>query len=462
FDLIDPQRYNPSSYVFRSFYHHYGHQHADGGVSPHLRISEIKNVDSHTDMERWGFTQQGPTAMVFLPADYRVGAEVLMGSLFTNFGILNNPDADGVPQGYKLQSGETLRMTTGKPTGLTCVNQLASLNGERLRRFATYDVRSPLATQYHEQSAEALDAARQSRAIGDRHGEAGHLQRAWIFESQAYRDTLKLLLDVVATTVLYFVLLIPFSFLIERLMFPQRTALRTVLVATIVFAVFAALLYMFHPGFKLAHNVVVTTTAFVIVVMTIPALIMLLLRGVAMLRAIGSKQIITQQSEAESAGVVIAALSLAVSNMRRRRLRTGLTLLTITTLVMALVLLTTSAAFDFRILEPSGTGLASFQGLQIYNARDRRQALLPEMVEMYEGVLADKAGILRRGPVSAFNPVSPVLRGELVGAGVRHGRASVSACRRRISSTVGQIDKHTSQTTMATHQRKDVIRFPRL
>jgi len=209
----------------------------------------------------------------------------------------------------------------------------------------------------------------------------------------------------VATTVLYFVLLIPFSFLIERLVLPQRTVGRTAAVSVAVFALFAAVLYAFHPGFKLAHNVIVTTTAFVIVVMTVPALILLLFRGVAMLRAIGSRRVITQRSEAASAGVVMAALSLAVSNMRRRRLRTALTLVTITALVMALVLLTTSSAFDFKIPEPIQGDPGSFEGLQLFNAADCRQPLLTETVSLYEAVLGDEALVIRReGANYSYDP----------------------------------------------------------
>ncbi|HET6427516.1 MAG TPA: FtsX-like permease family protein [Phycisphaerae bacterium] len=430
FGLIDPQRYNPGTFVRGAHYHTYAPLHSDPGVAPYLRVSEVKNVDSHTDMERWGFTQYGPTAMVFLPATAISNAEVLLGGFFTNVAVLSDPDPDGLPRGYRVGAGETIRLSSADtPTSLQCIRELASLNAKRLREFSRYDVRSPLAEGYHAQSVGAsagapvhdrdssgrlriepsvVEQGVAAQAQGDLRKANAHFLRAWILESKAYRETLGLLLDVVATTVLYFVLLIPFSLLIERLVFPQRTVLRTALVAVAVFAVFAGLLYWFHPGFKLAHNIVVTTTAFVIVVMTIPALILLLMRGVAMLRAIGSKRVITQQSEAESAGVVMAALSLAVSNMRRRKLRTVLTLLTITALVMALVLLTTSSAFDFRILEPSDVSGASLQGIQIYNATDRRQPLLTEMVEVLEAAYGDQATLIRRESVNyGQNPSQP-------------------------------------------------------
>jgi hypothetical protein len=413
--LVDPQRYNPNAEVFGAWYQISGNNAVDRGMPPFLRVSGVKDVQSHTDLEHYGFTQYGRSAMVFLPSDPTGGAEILLGSYFNNFTVLNRRSGGsggpalplahgsaateackgraGPPDppssaGLRLAAGESVRFAgTNSLTLRACPEALAALDRQRMREFAVHDVASPVARRYADESSAALAAARSAQAGGRWKEAFGQYQRAWNTESEVYRRVISLLIDVVSTTVLYFVMLLPFSLLVERLLFPQRTVFRSALVCLAVFTTSAAVLYQFHPGFRLAHNVIVTTTAFTIVVMTIPALFLLLLRGVAMLQAIGSKAVITQQSEAESAGVVTAALSLAVSNMRRRRLRTSLTLGTITLLVVALVLLTTSAAFDFTLLEPSWGVEASFEGVQVYNARDHRQPLLKEMVEQYEGVL---------------------------------------------------------------------------
>ncbi|MFB3890897.1 MAG: FtsX-like permease family protein [Phycisphaerae bacterium] len=459
-DLTDPQRYDPRKETYGDWLFGYGtgNGYADMGVAPYLRVAAVKDTQSHTDLERWGFTQYGPTAMVFLPASGGGGnpepgtrnpehgtrntesgtrnaetgptrpssqpesqvpnsgfpvpssavgtpAEILLGSFFTNFAVLNNPDSRGEGRGYSVASGQTIRLSCPsgqdaddrwKTTPAICVEQLSRLDGERIRKFKEYDVSSPLANRYHAEAAAAVKEADAARGQGDQELCRAEDIRSWVLETQAYRNTMSLLVDVVSTTVLYFVLLIPFSFLMERLVLPQRTVARTAIVATSIFAIFAGLLYAFHPGFKLAHNVLVITITFIIVVMSLPALILLLVRGVAMLRAIGSKAVITQQSEAESAGMVMASLSLAVSNMRRRKLRTALTLATITMLVVALVLLTTSSAFDFKVLEPGGGARASFQGVQVYNSADRRYTLVNEMVDMYEALLKKDNLVIRR------------------------------------------------------------------
>lgn len=403
FDLVDPQRRSPDHWVYGQYLHayNYGAHHGDLAVPVFLGIAGVKDVDSHTDADRWGYAQYGPTAMVFLPSNTTFGLEVLLGAWHRNFAVLADRGEDGKPRGYSVEPGQVIRPARDHSPGpLTCVRQLERLNEDRLMRFSEHDVSSPLAKKNHSESVAAIREGEKAHNDKDWRKAFASYRRGWMLESKAYLSVMGLLLDVVSTTVLYFVLLIPFSFMVERLIFPQRTVLGAAVVSVLVFSVFALILYLFHPGFQLAHNVMVTVIAFVIVVMTIPALILLLVRGVAMLKAIGSKSVITQQSEAESAGVVMAALSLAVSNMRQRPLRTAMTLSTITALVMALVLLTTSAAFDFKILDPADTGQAGFEGIQVFNATDRRLALLTEGAELFEDLLRDEALVIPRETIN--------------------------------------------------------------
>jgi len=405
FGLIDPDRRRFNQDVADQWYMYWGDpgNDQDRGVDPHVRVSEVRNTATHTELSSWGYTQWRDTALVFLPpSDDKArgaesAAEILLGTPLAKFTVLTNVGEDGVGRGYTVRRAQTIRPgASGEPTELAYVRQLLRLNSRRLAEFAVYDVGSPLAYKYHTQTQDILERLDDDQDRMDWQRKLSAQMLAWNNESLAYRHVRRLLYDVVSTTVFYFVLLIPFSLLVERLLLPQRTILRTCLVAAMVFAVFVLLLYVFHPGFHLAANIVVTVVAFVIVVLTIPALILLTTRGVGMLRAIGSKALLTQRSEAERAGVVSAALSLCVSNMRRRRLRTTLTLTTITVLVTALVLLTTSSTFQFKLREPVEIDSSSFLGIQIYNTSDHNKGLKKEMVRLYEGLLRDEATVIRR------------------------------------------------------------------
>ncbi len=405
FSLIDPDRRRFNVDVVDQWYMYWGDpgNEQDRGVDPYVRVNEVRNIATHTELSSWGYTQWQGTALVFLPpsdkavATESTAAEILLGTPLAKFTALTNVGADGVAHGYRVRSGETIRFgEEGEADSLAYVKQLYRLDRRRLSEFEAYDVGSPLAHKYHRRTQEILTRLENEQAQAGWQRRLADDMFAWNNEAEAYSRVRRLLYDVVSTTVFYFVLLIPFALLVERLLLPQPTVLRTCLVAAVVFAVFVLLLYIFHPGFHLAANIVVTVVAFVIVVLTIPALILLGTRGVAMLRAIGSKALLTQRSEAERAGVISAALSLSVSNMRRRRLRTGLTLTTITVLVAALVLLTTSSTFQFKLREPVEINSSSFFGVQIYNASDHNKGLKKEMVDMYEGLLQDEATVIRR------------------------------------------------------------------
>ena len=407
YDLIDIERWWYNYEVFGQYYIMYAWpgNHEDRGLQPFVRVMEVKNADSHTDMRSWGYVQYGPTAMVFLPArtpadrgvNESLRAEILLGNQITKFTPLLNTGKDGVPRGYSVDQGQTIRVNAADELAAAAYSkQLHWFDSRRLEQFASQEVASPLANEYHAASKALLEKADADSRARDWPAAYAKYAWGWTGEVKAYQHTIRLLLDVVSTTVFYFTLLIPFSLLVERLVFPQTNAVKTALVAATVFLVFVGLLYLFHPGFKLANNILVTIIAFLIVVMTIPALILLLVRGVGMLKAMGSRAIMLQRSEAEKAGVFSASLSLSVSNMRRRKLRTSLTLSTITTLVVALVLLTTSTAFEFSLTEPQEFSSTSFRGIQLYNTADHRNALLPESVRAVEGLLADEALVLRR------------------------------------------------------------------
>ena len=87
--------------------------------------------------------------------------------------------------------------------------------------------------------------------------------------------------------------------------------------------------------------------------------------------------------------------------MRRRKLRTTLTLATITTLVVALVLLTTSTAFEFSLTEPQETVRDRASTASRSTTRPTAATpCCPRRSTRCEGQLADQALVLRRDYVN--------------------------------------------------------------
>ncbi len=115
YDLTDIERHAAASWVFGQFYISWSGDTEDRGIQPFVRVTAVKNADSHTDMRSWGCVQYGPTAMVFLPASKpsdvdALRAEILLGSRLGKFTPLLDTDKNGVSHGYAVSQGETIRV----------------------------------------------------------------------------------------------------------------------------------------------------------------------------------------------------------------------------------------------------------------------------------------------------------------------------------------------------------------
>ena len=358
---------------------------------PLLRVARVMVAGARTDAEAYSFAQWQDTAMVFLQPDR--AAEILAESPSKTVILNNSTEPTDQPPGYTVSWGEN------KPvyfTRLEFLSQLNHLNRFRLDSYERYGVRSYEAEKGHSISTAYLDIANEALLERDYRKAIAAASLGVESAARAYSSTLKLLWDVVSTTVFYFTLLIPFSFLTERLIVPQKTPSGTLTVSTVIFVIFVGLLWIFHPGFRLADNIWITIISFLIVILTLPALALILSRGVKMIKERGEQYYQTHSAEVERLGVLVAALSLAISNMRRRRLRTGLTLATITLLILALVLLTTSTSFQYTFNEPLRFIETDSEGVLVSNTHDRRRGLFREVYHLLEKLYSDEAIVVPR------------------------------------------------------------------
>jgi hypothetical protein len=123
---------------------------------------------------------------------------------------------------------------------------------------------------------------------------------------------------------------------------------------------------------------------------------MLVARGGAMLKKLAGSYALAHHARVERQGMILSALSLSVSNMRRRRLRTALTLGTIALLVMSLVLFTSATSFQRDFERPSSMGSPPYAGIQVFNTYYHTHALAREQVELLEEALAGTSTVVRR------------------------------------------------------------------
>lgn len=434
FSLVDRDRVNRSKPVENEYKRQGGMgMTQDDCEDPWLPVRNVREVGTHTEADSYAWIQFRDTAMVFLKPGLR--CEILAGTLEKKPALFNDDpklraeltaraEKEGLPLAHvlaeldadaKVRPGDVAPPAHGAPIDARLLpdpgylgfrvfegedrkllrttklggEQLARLTEKRLADYAHLNVKSPEANLFQARANLHREEAAELRREGKSSEAEAAGELFWSAEAMAYRGAFRLLLDVVSTTIFYFLLLVPFGYLVERLLFPQPTHLRTFGLAAFIFFAFTGLLYVFHPGFHLASNIFVTVVTFVIVIMTLPALFIIAQRGVAMALEPGAKFKRRHAAGAEKWGVLGAALSLAVNNMRRRRLRTSLTLATITILVTSLVLLTSTAADTSFYREAQLLPKARYRGVQVMNAGDHtkgmNEATVDLIVRRFEG-----------------------------------------------------------------------------
>jgi hypothetical protein len=132
--------------------------------------------------------------------------------------------------------------------------------------------------------------------------------------------------------IFYFALLLPFSFFCERLFVGAADVRRQVLGAAGFFVGIFLIMRVIHPAFKLSSSPYIIFLAFVIFAIGGIALAMVLgrfTRGVAQQKRAASG---VHEADIGRLSATAAAISLGISNLRKRKLRTSLTVVTLTLL----------------------------------------------------------------------------------------------------------------------------------
>ncbi|MCS7119613.1 MAG: M28 family peptidase [Candidatus Bathyarchaeota archaeon] len=133
--------------------------------------------------------------------------------------------------------------------------------------------------------------------------------------------------------------LVPFAYLTERLILKSSGSKRiasTILILVLIFCI----IYTVNPTFKLSGNPVLMVIAFSTVILSIPILFIILSKVVAFLNEIRIKVFGRHEIQVGRVELAIAAIQLGIENMRKRKGRTALVLVSIALTISALVAMT--------------------------------------------------------------------------------------------------------------------------
>ncbi|MEM3957102.1 MAG: FtsX-like permease family protein [Thermoproteota archaeon] len=307
-----------------------------------------------------GDPTSGYEAIVFVPPNSKI--KIVFMTEQTALGILSN-NGEGIEVSEKY-----LNII---PTPLHFSRDLINLVEARIGGLSEAQLtgggRGAYINELYAQSLKELESAYELKRANKYGDYYLALLKSWYYIQIAYSETKNILMDSSVTAVFFFILIVPFSFLIERLVFSTKGNKR-VLAIILIFAVLMIMLFLIHPGFRVTPFSMVSALGFICSSLIALILIFMSNEIAGILREIRRKLIGVSFIQADTLGSVLVSFSLAVENMRKRKFRTLLVIssLAIITFASASFISISPIQITMRLpVEPSGTFQVRYQGVLI-------------------------------------------------------------------------------------------------
>lgn len=211
---------------------------------------------------------------------------------------------------------------------------LWSLNESRLDLLRSRGITNQSLEELHGRAQdlmaplEAYDSLDQEQAA---HGMALAIQH------RSYGPIRAMLDDLVKAVLVLLALSVPFAFSLERLLIGSTKIYKQIGWFVGFFLATFLLLFVSHPAFAISQTPVIIFLGFTIIVLAALVIVIIMQRFQTELRVLQGLETTVHAADVSRLGTILAAMSMGVSSMRRRPLRTALTALTIILLTFTIL-----------------------------------------------------------------------------------------------------------------------------
>ena len=343
-------------------------------------------------------------AVVFAKPGTRVKVFMSTGLLGIKYLLTHAPEewVDHPPEVGKVDEGMLKRaMGKGYPIEETVLFEPAYkaakdmwvLDDVRMKQLARYGVKNEKLEKLHAEAREALRSARDHLKHRRYRAFMSEARRAWGLEARGYPDVKGTANDTVRGIVFYFALLLPFSFFAERLLFGFADIRKQIAGFAGIFVAVFAILRFVHPAFKLSSSPYIIFLAFVIFAMGAVVLVLVLSKFSQEVRKLKQSASGLQEADVGRLSATAAAIMLGISNLKKRRMRTALTAVTLILLTFT-VLSFTSVKTSLKYYKLPRENRPPYPGMLV---RDRSWKGLQESVlEYVQSAFEDRALVVPR------------------------------------------------------------------
>ncbi|KKL60428.1 hypothetical protein LCGC14_2205430, partial [marine sediment metagenome] len=254
------------------------------------------------------------------------------------------------PAAAGLSDREAIRgFEIGQPPPLQLMHMSARdlyrLDERRLADYARAGISSGPVRKLREHTEEMLAKADAAMAADDGAALARAASGAMANEIRAYQAVRELADDVIRGAIFLLLMLVPFSVAMERLLFCSPRVYRQIAAIMGIFAVMIAVLWSFHPAFRISAQPMMIVLAFAIITMSLMVLSVVYRKFESGLAELRSGRAEASGAQTSRMGVLATAVRLGIASMRKRKLRTALTGLAVMLITFSLLCFMSASSY---------------------------------------------------------------------------------------------------------------------
>ncbi|HEB70602.1 MAG TPA: FtsX-like permease family protein [Desulfobulbus sp.] len=281
-------------------------------------------------------TRSSIIASIFLAPETRLKLTLSDSVLQKKMILTNATPEDPLGTGYRVDDHPSLFNTS-----YLVARDMWDLLTPRINNLEAHGIHNQRINGLHDQGIRALERAGKALAEYRYDVFSEESSRSWALASRVYDHVEKTQKDVLFGVLFYIALFVPFAFCAERLLFGFVSIYKRILGFSGILLVLILVVARVHPAFELAYSPTVVILAFFIIGLSALVTMIIILRFEDEMTLLQRRTSHKRPAEISSWKAFTAAFFLGVSNLRRRRLRTALTCLTLIILTFTIMSFTT-------------------------------------------------------------------------------------------------------------------------
>lgn len=315
--------------------------------------------------------------------------------------ILTNGDQENpMGFGYSVDQYRAIYNTTYR-----AANDIWTLLSPRIKNLEDHGIFDEKINQLKNRGMSALAAAESSLAAMDYETFSSAASESMALANRVYVQVEKTQKDVLFGVLFYIALFVPFAFCMERFLFSFSNIYKRIIAFSTILLVLIAIIYQVHPAFQLAYSPTVVILAFFILGLSLMVSLIIFFRFEEEMILLQRRASHKRPAEISHWKAFTAAFFLGVSNLRRRRMRTVLTCITLIILTFTIMSFTTVKSGE-RQSRLFFQDTAPYQGLLLKRVDFR--SLPVEAVDNLVDGFQNARGIAPRIWLEARNPTQAV------------------------------------------------------